>query len=286
MSESLTPIIRMCSLLTLSLAMAVFLEAVREPLMETAARHWNAHARVLQRLLDSLRMRFPASRLVFFQLWMSLGALSSLVLYQWWVTLFCVAGLTSVKPVLLHLRDRRIALLESQIEAWLQTLAGLLHSTGSLGEAIERSHALTPAPLAEELAVTLQQLRMGSSLTESLVAMGERVGSRPLRSALGALRVGARSGGELRNSLQDGAAVMREMARLEGVLRTRTAEARSQGGVLALMPALLIGLLSFMDPEFLNPLWDTTSGNLVLALACGIWLVAVIWMRRILDVDI
>jgi len=285
MTELWSQLLRWASLSSFVLSAGVIWWASGGVLRCALSRRWTAHLRAVRHQVAFLRLAVPAERLLQLQAGACGAALLGLVASLWWLSLIFVGAALSVMPALLHRRDKRVLALEEQLDGWLQTLSGLLHSTGSLGEALEESIGLTPAPLAEELEVTARQLRLGSSLEESLDMLAERVGSRPLRSALGALKVSARSGGELRSALTDSAAVLREMARLEGVLRTRTAEARSQGVVLALMPLALAAGLSWMDPNFLRPLIDSTSGHLLLAAVCGMWLTGLVWMRRILDVD-
>jgi tight adherence protein B len=86
--------------------------------------------------------------------------------------------------------------------------------------------------------------------------------------------------------LERAAGTLREMARLEGVLRTKTAEGKAQTFVLALTPFPLVGLLHSLNPGFLAPLLVSTRGHLLLALALLCWISSLLLARRILRVDL
>ncbi len=65
--------------------------------------------------------------------------------------------------------------------------------------------------------------------------------------------------------LDGAAAALRELARLEGVVRTKTAEGKAQAFVIGLLPAPLVLGVHAMDPKFFAPLAQSFLGNLVVA---------------------
>ena len=67
---------------------------------------------------------------------------------------------------------------------------------------------------------------------------------------------------------------------------TRTAEGRAQATLVGALPVPLLLVLDRLDPTFLKPLFDTLRGHLVLGAATLLWLVAVVWARRIVAVDV
>jgi tight adherence protein B len=190
------------------------------------------------------------------------------------------------RPWLRFQRARRTTQIEAQLDGWLFGLASVLRATPAPGQAIEYSLALVVPPLREELETLRKEQRLGSALDEALSRMGARIGSRALQSALGTLRIGQASGGDLPDILERSAATLREMARLEGVIRTKTAESKAQAWLLVVLPFPLIALVHWLDPSFLAPLLHGLRGALVLAAALFLWLASIFVARRILDVDI
>jgi tight adherence protein B len=183
-------------------------------------------------------------------------------------------------------RDKRTTRIEEQLDSWLLTLANALKASSSLGEAIASSAGLMHAPISQEIDLLIKEYKLGTALDEAMEHMASRVKSRTVSSGLLTLRIARNTGGDLPKTLETAAASLREMARLEGVVRTKTAEGKAQTFVIGAMPFPLLGLLNWMNPNLLTPLWDNFIGNLIVAGATAFWLAAIFSARKILAVDI
>lgn len=184
------------------------------------------------------------------------------------------------------LRDDRTVRLEQQLDSWLLMLANALKAVPSIGDALASSQALMHAPMAQELDIVLKEYRLGTPLDAALFNMGDRIKSRVITTALTMLQVARRTGGDLPTTLETAAASLRELARLEGVVRTKTADGRNQAMVVGALPGVVIVLLYFMHPNLLLPLFESFKGNLLLAIAFALWAGAIATSLKILKVDI
>jgi hypothetical protein len=81
--------------------------------------------------------------------------------------------------------------------------------------------------MRQEVDLALKEMKVGSTLDQALLHMAARVGSRQLDSALSSILIGRQVGGNLPRVLETTAGTLREMRRLEGVVRTKTAGARA-----------------------------------------------------------
>ena len=79
---------------------------------------------------------------------------------------------------------------------------------------------------------------------------------------------------------------LREMQRLEGVVRTKTAEGKAQLYVLAVFPAGITYALHKLSPGYFDPLTENLIGYIVLSLAIALWIGSILMARKILNVDI
>jgi tight adherence protein B len=241
----------------------------------------------LGRKLRFLRISRSPRKLLLTQSAVVLGALSAAVALDQ-PLLGLLAALAVVLPGvhLDRLLARRATQVEAQIEPWLNAVAGSLRASPSLGEAIASSVALVPAPMAEEVDVLVKEYELGTPLDSALDHLAERVPSRTLAGTTLALKVARKSGGNLPEMLESAAVALRELARLEGVVRTKTAEGKAQAVVIGVVPLPLILLIQYTDPHFFDPLLTTFTGHLVLAAAAALWLAAVLMARKILQVDV
>jgi tight adherence protein B len=245
------------------------------------------HERALARKLRFLRAAVTARQILALQAG-GTGALVIAAALSGQATL-----LLGVLPVLLLPSVRlerslaaRATQVEAQIEPWLNAVANSLRASPSLGEAIAASVSLVPPPMSQEVDVLVKEYELGTPLDLALDNLSDRVPSKTLAGTTLALKVARRSGGNLPEMLESAAIALRELARLEGVVRTKTAEGKAQAFVIGAIPIPLVGLIQYSDPHFFEPLWVSFTGNLVIAAACGLWALAILMARKILQVDV
>jgi tight adherence protein B len=165
-------------------------------------------------------------------------------------------------------------------------LANALKSTPSLGEAIASTALLVPRPFSEEVDLLVKELHLGISLNRALGAMALRIGSTIVSGAIMMIVVARQTGGNLPTTLENAAAVLRESARLEGVLRTKTAEGRGQVLVLSLVPFVLCLIITWLDPAWFGPMLDHPFGRVIMAGCFVAWMTATAWAHHIAGADL
>jgi tight adherence protein B len=184
------------------------------------------------------------------------------------------------------LRRKRVEEIERQLDGFLLSLANALKSTPSIGAAFQSVAPVLRAPMREEVDLAIKEMKVGSTLDQALLHMAARVGSRQLDSALSSILIGRQVGGNLPKVLESTSATLREMARLDGVIRTKTAEGKMQLWVIGFMPLALAFGLNFAFPNYLDLMTTTLAGG-VMAVAIGLcWVGALILARKVLNIDI
>ena len=190
-------------------------------------------------------------------------------------------------PFLLWKRHvARVAQLERQLDAWLLMLANALKATSSVGEAIASTATLVPRPFSEEVDLLVKEIRLGTPLDRAIQALAQRINSSVVSGALVTIIVARQTGGDLSRTLERASAALREAARLEGVLRAKTAEGRGQVLVLASIPFLLCVMIAWLDKTWFDPMLNHHIGRAILA-ACAItWTVAAFWAHQIAGAEL
>jgi tight adherence protein B len=183
-------------------------------------------------------------------------------------------------------KQERVVAIEEQLDGFILALANALKATPSLGDAFASVQRLVPPPLSLEVELAVKEMRLGSTLDQALLFMAGRIGSRQVDSALSSVLIGRQIGGNLPKILDSTAGSLREMARLEGVVRTKTAEGRAQLWVLAITPGVLILAFDAVKDGYFDPLTESATGFVIIVIGVGLWLASIVTARRILDVDI
>jgi len=185
-----------------------------------------------------------------------------------------------------QLRRQRVRAIETKIDGFILTLANALKATPSIGNALAYTQPLLAPPLDQEVGLALKEMRLGNTVDQALLSMAGRVRSTQLDAALSGLLIGRQVGGDLPKILDRTAATLREMARLQGVVRSKTAEGKAQVTVLAIFPAAILLLFDTVSSGYFDPLTTSILGWAVIVISVVLWLGSVIVARKVLAVDI
>ena len=204
--------------------------------------------------------------------------------------LFTLCGLTGVwllpYGALARKRRQRLARIEDATAAFGMALANSLRSSGNIGRALDRARGVVPEALADELLVLRQELQLGVSIDEALRSLGDRVGSVTFDLMLSGILIGRQIGGNLPEILETNSGSIREMARIQNVIRSKTAEGKGQLWVLGLAPPVIFVAFDTLQPGYFEPLTQGSAGPMLLTLAAVLWLGSLIAARKILVVDV
>jgi tight adherence protein B len=201
---------------------------------------------------------------------------------------YVFAAITTVMPALYLSQKRREYLkkLEDQVDSLILGLANSLKTVPSPAAALAALAPVLPAPSKYEVDRILKEMRIGSSLEQAIMNMSARLKSPAMDSALCALLIGLQVGGNLPSVLENTAATIREMNRLEGVVKTKTSEGRAQLWVLAVFPFGICFAFNFAQPGYFDPLQQSFTGYIVTSIAIAFWLASLFVARKVLTVDI
>jgi tight adherence protein B len=183
-------------------------------------------------------------------------------------------------------RAEHIKKLEDQVDSFILSLANSLKTVPSASAALSAVLPILPTPTKLEIDRVLKEMRVGSTLEQAILNMASRLRSPAMDSALSALLIGLQVGGNLSAVLENTAATIREMNRLDGVVKTKTSEGKAQLWVLALFPFFICFAFNSVQEGFFDPLQTTFVGYIVTTVAVMFWMAALLTARKILKVDI
>jgi tight adherence protein B len=201
----------------------------------------------------------------------------------WWMPILA----TVAPPLYIELlRRQRVAEIEKQLDGFILAIANALKATPSLGDAVISVQQLIRPPLQQEVELAVKEMRVGSTLDQALMLMATRIGSRQVDAALSALLIGRQVGGNLPKILEGTAAALREMSRLESVVKTKTAEGKAQLGLLAVFPVVLVVVFDTVKSGYFSPLTQSITGYIVITIAALCWIASLVVARKIVNVDV
>ena len=152
----------------------------------------------------------------------------------------------------------------------------LVDALGIAGRALRAGHPLVGAfqLIAEEISEPMggifrqivQEQAFGSDLKGSLLKVAEETRNTEFKLFSTAVTVQVQSGGNLADLMDSLSSVIRSRIWLNKRIRVLTAQTQFSKMVLISMPIFLFFLLNGMNPEYMEPLYTTAKGNMLMVL--------------------
>jgi tight adherence protein B len=199
---------------------------------------------------------------------------------------FGLAAFVAPLIYLNNLRRKRVIKIEQQLVEGLELLGNSLKSGLTIQQAVELVVEEFPAPLNQEFALVLSETKLGVDFTDALENMAKRLRSNIIQILAAGVAVTKRVGGDLTVIFANIAATIREQANIEGKLNAVTAQGRFQGLILGFMPFALCFILYFVDPDHIRVLFGYTIGRWAFAAVVVMVILAQLWIRKLLDIDV
>lgn len=201
-----------------------------------------------------------------------------------WLSLLVVGLLPG--PVLAGLKRRRMSRLAAQWPDAVLLVSGALRSGASLSQALVQAAGELPAPTGLEFQLSIREQRFGMSLDDSMRHLERRVPIEGVVLFTAAIRIAQESGGNLAETLEQLASTLRRKAALEGKIVSLTAQGRLQGWVMAFMPLMVGAALFAIDPQSMQPLFNSWQGLSVCAVVFSLEVLGLHVIRRIVSIDV
>lgn len=200
--------------------------------------------------------------------------------------LLAAAGLTIPYLIMSRSVERRRAAFEDQFPDVLDLLAAALESGSSIQQSLEVVVSEASEPAASEFGRVLSAARLGAPLVDALKAMSERLGSRDLTWTVQAIVVQQRTGGRLADILRTVGEFMRAREEVRRELRALVAEGKLSAYILGALPFAVAGFLLLTNPDYLDPLFSTLPGLVMVVGASVMMVFGFFVMSRIIKIEV
>lgn len=158
-------------------------------------------------------------------------------------------------------RKKRVSKFEEQLPGAIDMLVGALKTGYSFNVATNFLGQELPPPLGPEFARIYDEQRLGIDPATALLGMQERIDSAEIKMFVTAILIQRRTGGNLSEVLTNTADLTRERLAIRGQVETLTAEGKWSGRILALLPVFVFFVLSYLAPDFMKILTETSIGR-------------------------
>lgn len=186
--------------------------------------------------------------------------------------------------VLMRQKRRRLDRISEQLPEALEVMSISLRAGQSLEQTIRLTASQLDDPIGAEFQRVAEETELGRPLEQALVNMAERLSEvRTVRSFVVSVLVLRQTGGNLIEVLESIIDTMRAQSQYERKLMAMTAESRSSSRMLGALPIVFIALTYLADPGYIGKLVNDPLGRLLSLIAVGLYLVGMIWIRRLVN---
>lgn len=181
---------------------------------------------------------------------------------------------------------RRNTKFGDQLSDALLLMAGSLRSGFGIGQAIDSVAEEMEDPIGTEFGRAVLESRLGRSTEDALASVSSRVQNEDFEWVVDAIRIHHQVGGDLAQILDKVSETIRARNRLRRQISALTAEGRMSGLVLGILPIAMGLLLYASNPDYLDPLFDSTTGLILLGGGIGLLIAGAVWLKKLVDVEL
>ncbi|MBM3700042.1 MAG: VWA domain-containing protein [Actinobacteria bacterium] len=180
---------------------------------------------------------------------------------------------------------QKVKKFNEQLPDTLQLIEGALKAGYSLNQSLAMVIKETKPPISEEFMVVLNEIRMGLDERAALENMAKRINSELFDWVVLAINIQREVGGNLAEIMDIIANTIREKERILRQIKSLTAEGKLSAYVLIGLPVVLGIALSILNRQYIDVLFTTKIGFLMLFLAALLMLAGIVWIMRIIKIE-
>lgn len=182
--------------------------------------------------------------------------------------------------------DNRIAKFEDQLLDGLTFLSNGLKSGLSIIQSMEMVKEELPSPISQEFALVLSEQRLGITLEDALLDLEARIDTEDVQILVTSINILRQSGGNLAETFDTIAYTIRERKKVQGKIKSLTAQGVSQGVIIVCMPFVLAGALYLIDPVLISRLWTTAIGWIFIGFMLFLQTCGALMIKKIVTIDV
>lgn len=137
-----------------------------------------------------------------------------------------------------------------------------------------------PDPIGGEFRIVIERLRLGQTMEQALSEAAERIGLPDVRFFAVSLSVQHETGGNITETLQNLSDILRKRQHMKLKIKALSSEARASAWIIGSLPFIVMLLMYFLNPGYLDGLIADPTGRVLLVFALLSELIGVAVMVR------
>jgi len=183
-------------------------------------------------------------------------------------------------------KSGRLKSFNSQLSDALNLMVNSLRAGYSTMQAIEVIGKEMPTPISDEFERVTLELQLGVPFDTAMNNLLRRMPSPDMDLVVTAMSVQREVGGNLAEVLDAISFTIRERVRIKGEIKALTSQGRITGYIITALPFALGAFLSFVNPDFIEPLFTEPCGWMMLGTSILLIVLGFFVINKIVSIEI
>lgn len=216
----------------------------------------------------------------------TLGCFVGFVLKLNFIFIFLLGLIAAFSPLgyFIIKKNKRLAKFEEQLPEAIDSICRSLKAGQAFNSAFSMVGEEFPEPIASEFRITMVENELGVSISDAMQNLAKRVPITDLHFFVIAVLIQRETGGNLGEILNNISQVIRQRFTLTRQIGVMTSEARLSAKILGIMPLVMLGVMSALNPKYATLMFYTPTGQYWLKVGFFMMMVGLIWMRSIVKI--
>ena len=140
-----------------------------------------------------------------------------------------------------------------------------------LNDAIRMISSEGQEPVRTEFKRIVEAQQMGLNVPEACARLYSRIPLAEANFFAIVIAIQAQAGGNLSEALGNLSRVLRDRKKMKAKINALSMEAKASAVIIGALPFLVMGAVKLSSPDYLDPLFNTPTGNFIL-LGAGLWM--------------
>ena len=197
-----------------------------------------------------------------------------------------VAGFGLPRFWIARKRKKRVAAFLNEFPNALDVITRAIKSGLPLNDGIRLIAQEAKEPVREEFQRIVENQQMGMSTADAIGRMYERVPTSEANFFGIVVQIQSQAGGNLSEALGNLSSVLRGRKQMREKVKSLAMEAKASGYIIAALPFVVSGLVTVVDPTFLDPMFEKETGNMLLGICFGLYATGILIMRKMINFEV
>lgn len=197
-----------------------------------------------------------------------------------------IAGFQLPPIIFKNLYEKRCGQFTDQMVDGLTIMANGIKSGSNPQQSMQRVVEIMGNPISSEFAQVITQTQFGQSFEEALSDMAVRIPRPDVQMFVTAVNILKETGGNMAETFQTIVSTIRERQKLEKKISAMTAQGVMQGIIVTCIPFVLGAVFYAVDPKFIQPMFETTLGLVLLVVMLTLQVIGGMMIKKIVTIKV